>query len=278
MCYEGKILNLQKKLPDPSKALPFDGKIQFNKEVTNIDYTSNQIIVMCADGSKYEADHVIVTVSLGFLKKHHQTLFTPPLPAKKINAIEHIGYGTLGKLFLEFEEPFWPPKFEDWAAYMLLWTKADKEKMIGTEREWLTGVTAFIRVDSQPNLLEGLTAGKNIKEFEEISDNQLIDDCMWLLEKFLGRTLPRPRSMQRNRWQSSKYFLGTYSYLSMETEAHNASIEDLAETVHSDTSKPVLLFAGEATDNNGQGYVHGAVSSGFRVAEEILAYYKSMEH
>ncbi|XP_037035275.1 spermine oxidase-like isoform X2 [Bradysia coprophila] len=268
---------LMKKRPDPSKTLPVDEKIQFNKEVTNINWTSNEVVVDCADGSEYRADHVIVTVSLGFLKKHHRTLFTPQLPEKKINAIEHTGYGTLGKFFLEFQEPFWPKDDGNWTTYTFLWKQEDKDKLIGTEREWVTDIFGVIKEDAQPNLLGGLLAGKHIRQFETISDEQLIDDSVWLLQKFLGRPIPRPINMRRNRWQSNKYFFGTYSFGSMDTQAHNVALgTDLAETLYSSSNKPVVLIAGEATEKDHSGYVHGAVMSGWRAANEISDYYKSI--
>ncbi|KAJ6645491.1 Peroxisomal N(1)-acetyl-spermine/spermidine oxidase [Pseudolycoriella hygida] len=264
---------LMKKLPDPSKTLPVEEKIHLNKEVTNIDWTSNEVVVTCADGSEYRVDHVIVTVSLGYLKKHHQTLFTPPLPAKKVNAIENTGFGTLGKIFLEFKEPFWPTDVNDWAAYSFLWKKEDLDNVTGTEKEWLIDITNFLRVDAQPNVILAFTAGKKIRKFEEISDSQLIDDCMWLLEKFLGRTLPRAINVQRSHWLTNKYFLGSYSFGSMATQENDVALgKDLAETLSHD-GKPVVLLAGEATDESNSGYVHGAVDSGWRAAREILHYY-----
>ncbi|KAG4076049.1 hypothetical protein HA402_011523 [Bradysia odoriphaga] len=180
-----------------------------------------------------------------------------------LNAIDNTGYGTQGKIFLEFEEPFWPTDVKTWASYILLWKQEDKDKLIGREREWLLGITSFIREDAQPNLIGGLTAGKHIKQFEDISDQQLIDDCMWLLEKFLGRAQLRPIDMRRNRWMSKKYFLGTYSYGSMVTQTHNVEMgKDLGETLYSQDKKSILLIVGEATDEAHSGYVHGAVASG----------------
>lgn len=270
---------MQKKLPDPTKALNFENKIHFNQEVTNIDWTSNEAVVKCADGSEYRADHVIATVSLGYLKKNHLTLFTPHLPEKKINAIENTGFGTLGKIFLEFEKPFWSTDIDDWAGYLFLWKQEDKDNIIGTEKEWLLDVTDFIREDAQPNLLGGHVAGKRLKQFEEISDSQLIDDCMWLFEKFLGKTLPRPINMRRSRWLTNKYFLGSYSFASMETQAQNVTVtKDLAEALSNEDGKPILLISGEATDEINFGYVHGAVASGWRAADEILDYYRSIQH
>lgn len=231
--------------------------------------------MICKDGSEYRGDHVIVTVSLGYLQKHYQTLFTPSLPAKKVNAIEHTGYGTLGKLFLEFEEPFWPSDYDEWGAYVFLWKQQDIDSVVGTEKEWLLDISGFIREDAQPNLIGAYPAGKNVRKFEEISDSQLIDDCMWLLEKFLGKPLPRPIGMRRSHWLTNEYFFGSYSYGSMATQAHNVVMgTDLAETLYDDKGKPILLMAGEATDVKDSGYVHGAVSSGFRAANELVEYYK----
>ncbi|KAJ6636278.1 Peroxisomal N(1)-acetyl-spermine/spermidine oxidase [Pseudolycoriella hygida] len=264
---------LTKKLPDPSKALPVDEKIQLNKEVTNIDWNSNEVIVKCADGSEYRADHVIVTVSLGYLKKHHPTLFTPKLPQKKITAIQNTGFGTLGKIFLEFEQPFWSTDSKNWAAYAFLWKQKDKDNLIGSEKEWVTDVTSFMRVDAYPNLIAAFVAGKHMKQFEEISDQQLINDSMWLLEKFLGRTLPRPINMRRSKWMSNKYFLGSYSFTSIDNEFND--FKDLGEAICNGENKPILLFAGEATEEVNSGYVHGAVSSGWRVAGEIVEHYGS---
>ncbi len=61
----------------------------------------------CSDNSTYEADHVIVTVPLGVLKRDYTTMFTPELPVSKRNAIEGMSFGTMNKILLEFERPFW---------------------------------------------------------------------------------------------------------------------------------------------------------------------------
>lgn len=52
------------------------------------------------------ADHVIVTVSLGVLKRQYTSFFRPCLPTEKVAAIHRLGIGTTDKIFLEFEEPF----------------------------------------------------------------------------------------------------------------------------------------------------------------------------
>lgn len=130
----------QKKLPDPTKAIDIESKIQLNKKVLNIKLTSrprkSSVDMTCADGSKISADIVIFTGSLGVLKRNHLTLFTPKLPPSHVKAIETLGYGTLGKIFLEFEKPFWPSDMNDWASYSLLWSKCDIEGLRGSDKEW----------------------------------------------------------------------------------------------------------------------------------------------
>jgi len=117
--------------------LDVESKVLLNKTVANIKWNSTEkALVKCADGSEYQADHVIFTASLGVLKKNHEKLFTPQLPQKKVKAIESSGFGTLGKIFLEFDKPFWPADVADWVGYTFLWKAEDLQKVRGTDREW----------------------------------------------------------------------------------------------------------------------------------------------
>jgi spermine oxidase len=67
------------------------------------------------------------------LKKHHQTLFSPSLSDEKIKAINELEFGTLGKIFLEFEETIYP---ENVMYYAGLWTEKDLRDVQGTDKEW----------------------------------------------------------------------------------------------------------------------------------------------
>lgn len=113
----------------------------------NHESTVEKVTVTCVDGSTYTADHVIFTASLGVLKDRHQTLFTPKLPDKKVKAIESIAYGTIGKIFLEFDEAFWSVDNKDFGRYLFLWTEEDEKALKGTSREW------FVFVNLKGNIL-----------------------------------------------------------------------------------------------------------------------------
>lgn len=44
--------------------------------------------VICDNGKRFIGDHVICTIPLGVLKHHVNTLFQPPLPSYKLEAID----------------------------------------------------------------------------------------------------------------------------------------------------------------------------------------------
>lgn len=80
-------------------------RLDLNERVTAIDYASNQVRVT-SDVTMHEFDAVVVTVPLGVLKAG-DIAFDPALPNDKQNAITRLGYGTLDKIYLQFDDVFW---------------------------------------------------------------------------------------------------------------------------------------------------------------------------
>ncbi|KAL7036438.1 hypothetical protein ACKWTF_008810 [Chironomus riparius] len=268
---------LTKQIPTDgtNKTLDVFSKVILNQEVTNIAWNnsdSNYAVVTVKDQTKYYADHVIVTIPLGVLKARHESLFTPTLTDKLKYAIDGMGFGNIGKIFLEYDMPFWPNDTE-WVGYGFLWTKNDVAAINGTVKEWLLDLQMFTKLDKFPNVIEALLAGPHMRNFETLSSEVIISDCVWLFQKFLGVVLPRPKAVIKTTWLTSKNFLGSYSYYSMKTAEYNVSTDDLAETLFDTTNKPRVLFAGEHTDHLYSSNAHGAVNSGFRAANEIIDYY-----
>lgn len=252
-----------------------ESKILLNKEVVNIswsDASRDHITVKCSDGSSYDSDHVIVTVSLGVLKENFQTLFSPTLPALKINAIEGLSIGAVDKIYLEFEKPFWD---ETWAGFSLLWTQKDSEAIRGTENAWLEDVFGFYRVDYQPNILCGWIGGTSARAMEKLDEATVLKGCVHLLDKFLGNQLPwtKPVNMIRSTWYSNKHFRGSYSFRSLTSDLLRTSANDLAHPLYSSLGKPTLLFGGEATSEHYYSTVHGALEAGQREAQRLTDYY-----
>lgn len=60
----------------------------FGKEVVKIYWSGDQAEVLCADNSRFKAQCVLSTVSLGVLKNVCNELFEPELPEFKLDAIK----------------------------------------------------------------------------------------------------------------------------------------------------------------------------------------------
>ncbi|XP_076240610.1 uncharacterized protein LOC143183085 [Calliopsis andreniformis] len=264
---------LSQKVLNTKSTSPIMERIEFNKGVTNIDYSSsNNIIIKTNDGSKYTASYVIFTPSLGVLKEKHNTMFTPPLPDKKQHAIKGLNIGTVNKIFLEFSNRWWP---EDCAGFSLIWSREDKAEFLksyGQDYEWLCDIFAFIPVDYQPRVLCAWISGKHAKEIELLSDNDISDGLYLLLEMFLSKTynISKFDQMLRSSWYTDEYFRGCYSFRSKTTEKMNVESKDLADPITATDGKPIILFAGEATHDHYFSTVHGAIETGFREADRII--------
>ena len=81
--------------------------IIYNSKVTTIDYSGDQVVLTTDNGTEYQAEKVILTVSLGVLKSNVIT-FNPSLPAEKITAIQAVEFLPGFKLFMRFSNQFYP--------------------------------------------------------------------------------------------------------------------------------------------------------------------------
>lgn len=65
-----------------------------------------KVMVVCENEKIYVAKHVICTFSLGVLKSL-KSMFQPQLPNLHQLAIDSMGFGTIDKIFMQFETPWW---------------------------------------------------------------------------------------------------------------------------------------------------------------------------
>uniref|UniRef100_A0A0C9PGX1 Smox_2 protein n=1 Tax=Fopius arisanus TaxID=64838 RepID=A0A0C9PGX1_9HYME len=278
----GIILDLlMRKYPDPEEELPIVNSTLFNKKVSRIEYKGDgPVKVKTSDGDVYMADCVIFTPSLGVLKANHKNLFVPHLPPSKINAIEHIGMGHVGKIYLYYDEPWWTKDLSNFYRF-LIWTEDDEKELASDpERRWMLSVYTVNRIEWKPKLICLWLTGPNIREMELLPKELVRDQSLWLLDKFFGKfyNLTEPTEMLRTHWNSNDNFLGTYSWMSLDAEAHNATVSDLAEPImQRDGRTPAIMFAGEATSDF-YSTVHGAIGSGWREAERIIDIKKRSSH
>lgn len=174
--------------------------IKFNKTVRKINYgeSNGGIKVECIDGSIFFADNVICTVSLGVLKACQFSMFEPQLPLSKFNAIDGLAYGTLDKIYLLYEKPFWDA---NWGGFSILW-KLEHRKELREDSingEWLEGLLGFFTFNNhQPNMLCGWISGAMAIKMEQIDDANVKIGAEKVLRMCLNRSnIPDATSMIR---------------------------------------------------------------------------------
>ncbi len=222
-------------------------RISTAQHVSAIDYTAAPVRVT-TDKGVFEAEKVIVTVPLGVLK-HASIMFTPALAASKARAIELLGSGLLNKTWLRFPSAFWPREPE-------IINSIDAQK-----GRWAEFLNIYHYVD-KPVLL-GFNAGAYARMLEQLSDAEIISDCMSVLRTLYGADIPEPEAWQITRWGSDEHAFGSYSFVGV------GATEALRDTLAAPLDGR-LFFAGEATSREYPATVHGAYLSGLRAAEEAM--------
>lgn len=132
----------------------------------------------------------------------------------------------------------------------------------------LTNVAYIFRVDAHPELLEFFIIGQRFQNLNLLTTTRINQDITWLFRRILNQNVSPPVHIWRSSWTNNNFFRGSYSYMSVNTIRNNITPQVLAETLTSN-GEPTLLFAGEATDTF-YGYSNGALSSGYRAADEII--------
>jgi polyamine oxidase len=80
--------------------------VRLGHVVTAISEHDGGVTIETTKG-RAEAEYAIVTLPLGVLKTG-SVAFNPPLPESKQRAIQRLGVGVFNKLFLLFDQAFWP--------------------------------------------------------------------------------------------------------------------------------------------------------------------------
>ncbi|KAK7930801.1 hypothetical protein WMY93_007196 [Mugilogobius chulae] len=268
--YEGLIKNLLSELPPNT--------VTYNCPVRCIEWNNteaeNPVVVECEDGQRITADHVIVTVSLGYLKKKHSTMFRPPLPFHKLHSIQRQGFGTNNKIFVEFDSPWWDADCE---IIYFLWE--DENAMVDQASNipsmWikkLFGFTVLKPTERYGHLLCGWIAGHESEYMETLSDQEVTQAVTQLVRQFTGNPVLTPKRVLRSQWFHDPWSCGSYSFPGIGSSSQD--IANLGEPLPSTGPKPLqVLFAGEATHPCFYSTVHGALLSGQREADRLISHY-----
>lgn len=223
--------------------------IRLNSRVTEINYTATKSLVKVNENS-IEADYVIVSVPLGVLK-NNSISFQPSLPGLKLSAIQNIQMGNVNKFLFIWNTPFWDTNIQ-----YIGYTPDTKGKF-----NYFMNMMKFLPTI---NGLMTFAFGDYATVTETMSDTQIISEVMAQLKTIYGNSIPNPTNMLRTKWGQNINTFGAYSFATNGTTS--ADFDTMATEINNK-----LFFAGEHTERDYRGTVHGAYLSGIREADKIIA-------
>ena len=234
-------------------------EILTNSPAREIRWRRGRVEVVTSGGQTYTGDKLIVTVSLGILQLDPQPLptidaslrFFPPIP-DHLRAARQMGYGSVIKILMEFQQPFWKTKGKG-VSFIL------SDEAIPT---W------WLQSPDKSNLLTGWLTGSALKKFQQLDQNARIQRCLQSLASIFDRDIKflveQLKEIYIADWPSAPFIQGGYSFDTVEGSQARTTLRTPIE----DT----LYFAGEALyEGPSPATVEAAFTSGEEVAKKIVA-------
>jgi len=224
-----------------------DLPIQLNTPVRTIRRTPESVAVL-TDRSTLDASRVLITVPVSVLQAQ-RIAFEPRLSPSKQAAVTAFRTEPATKLLYRFSEPLW----DESLVYMAHTGLAARWWTPGYSRPGAAAICCFV------------TANR-ATQIDAMNEHEALQLGLEELATLLGRTDLQEKCMDAKRisWAQDPYALGGYAHLLPGAAA--------ARPILAQPEGNQLFFAGEATayETNPQ-TVHGAIESGWRAADEILA-------
>jgi len=223
-----------------------------NKIVSHFNWSRGFVEAITSDGERYAGRKAIITLSLGVLQIKDGSLglvnFAPPLPIR-MGAIRSMGFGSVIKVVLQFEKPFWP---ED-AGFIF-----SKEAI----PVWWTQ-----NPDPSP-ILTGWLAGPKVQKFADKPESELVDIAINTLSKIFSQSADsisaNLKAAHACNWANNPFSRGAYTYTTVD--------EPNAAALLGNPVQGTLYFSGEGIYNGPHvGTVEAALISGKETAAKVLA-------
>ena len=192
--------------------------------------------------AEHRADYLVLTLPPPLIL---ELTMTPRLPEPTRRALSSIALGAGTKTILRFRTPWWRRRV--------------RPSAFGTN---LPVGAVWEAAEEQPGqaLLTLFAGGAASQQLQELTRDGLFDTLMGQLA-FLGRPGGAPLDHAQVIWEKDEWSQGAYAVFTPDFDPHDRDL--LGRAVGR------VLFAGEHTSRDAQGYMEGAVESGERVAMEI---------
>jgi monoamine oxidase len=251
------------------KFIAHGGKCLLSSEARHVEWKIDAVKIDCfsrADSQSlsYTARQAVITLPLGVMQKGPEeagaVLFTPDLSDKR-EAARQLRTGDAIRVTMLFKQRFWEsPRTDrepDDAYFEFGYAVAEECKI----PVWWSQYP--VRAPFLTGWAGGPAAQRLIAD-----DTDILAAALESLSAIFGYGEDELRALLIEHfyhdWAKDPYSVGAYSY---ETVASHESAIELAACLEN-----TLFFAGEATEITGfSASVHGALRTGYRAADEILA-------
>jgi monoamine oxidase len=222
-------------------------EIRFENPVTAIDTSQGRAIVQTQSGQEFTADAVLVTVPLKMLQERRIS-FKPPLPQRKIDAIDTAVFWEGYKAFLEFDEPFYPT-----------YTEIQVTPETAGQHSFYD---AAYGQNTQRHILGLFAVGRAARPYLGLSKAAVTRHILRRLDEiFDGVATPRFRKIVTQDWSNEPFIGGAY----IQDHENWKRVRELGNSAGAH-----LYFAGEAyTTGENWGAVHNAAFAAKRVVDQL---------
>ncbi|KAK3526362.1 hypothetical protein QTP70_025155 [Hemibagrus guttatus] len=228
--------------------------IHLNTAVQSVNYSGDTVKVITTSGAQFTAQKVLVTAPLALLQKNI-IQFKPPLPDRKLKAINSLGAGVIDKIALQFPYRFWDSKAQGADYFGHVPPSPEKRGMFS--------VFYDMRPKGEQCVLMSVITGEAQAMVKDLEDKEVVELCMNVLrELFKGQEVPDPLKYFVTHW--SKDIWSQMSYSFVKTGGSGEAYDIIAEDVQGK-----IYFAGEATNRHFPQTVTGAYLSGVREAKSV---------
>jgi monoamine oxidase len=225
--------------------------IILNKPVTEINYETDTVIVKTADNEYYEANKILVTVPIKMLQ-NEQIAFKPIMPKEKKEAINNIFMGDGIKIFIEFDEKFYPDMLSFGNIFKAL---SEENKFV---------YDAAFKKDSTKNILGLFSINEKASAYTKLNEEAMILKFLAELDEiFEGKATAHYKKHIIQNWSNEPYIQGAYSY------SFDGNKKDIVKNIAHPLMNKVY-FAGEALSLDNQAMVHGACESAYHMIARMI--------
>jgi monoamine oxidase len=239
-----------------------------------VEITAHAAADATREDRTFAARRLLVTLPLGVLQARAGQLgavrFIPALPQTKLEALTRLEMGKVIRITLRFRHRFWdtisplPGDPETLSNMSFLFSNSDSNSQ--SKDDWYP--TWWTTLPEKLPVIIGWAPFRSAERLSSQSRSLVIDHALQTLAVLLNlRSEDLAELLDAayfHDWQADPFSCGAYSYGAVGADGAQKELASPLENV--------LFFAGEATDTTGHnGTVHGAIASGHRAAQEIIA-------